>query len=57
MTDLELKKELDRISAEEAKERAESDPESQIGLDGPITSKYRKIRRALFDKYEQEKKD
>ena len=58
MTKEELKAKLEethRLQKEETEQyRAET---GVIGLDSPISSKYAKIRKKLFEQYEKEKED
>lgn len=58
MTKDNLKNKLKELSRAEDKEREEYQKKSgYIGLDGSICSKYRKLRRELFELYEKEKEE
>lgn len=58
MTKEELHKQLNEIYRQEKEEREAYFKNGGIAiLDGPISAKYRKMRKKLFEKYEKEKQE
>ncbi len=58
MTKDELRSELTKLKKMEREESSELRSKGLLsGLDGPVTSKYTKLIKELFERYEKEKED